>query len=110
MNPSMSYYTVAEFDLTDRSWVAAYVKDVTPMLERYGGRYLARTSNFERIEGDRALPQMMLLLEWPSREAALRFYQSDEYQPYLQARLGGSHGQFYLVPGEDVTNTAQPRS
>jgi uncharacterized protein (DUF1330 family) len=103
----MKYYSIAEIDITDRSWVAAYVRDVTPMLERHGGRYLARTSNFERMEGERKAPQLLLLVEWPSKEAAIGFYQSAEYQPYLQARLGGSRGQFYLAAAEDINGVAQ---
>src|SRR5205807_1052687 len=35
---AMKYYAVAEIDISDRSWVSAYVKNVTPMVERYGGR------------------------------------------------------------------------
>ncbi len=103
----MKYFSVAEMTITDRSWVAAYVRDVTPMVERHGGRYLARTSNFERVEGDREPPQLLLVVEWPSRESAMQFYDSAEYRPFLQARLAGSRGQFYLVPGEDIAKVAQ---
>ena len=39
----MKYYAVAEIDIADLSWIAAYVKNVTGMVERHGGRYLART-------------------------------------------------------------------
>ncbi|HEX6161462.1 MAG TPA: DUF1330 domain-containing protein, partial [Thermoanaerobaculia bacterium] len=65
----MKFYAIAELDITDQSWVAGYLKDVTPMVERYGGRYLARTPKAEKIEGDRAPAQIYLLVEWPSREA-----------------------------------------
>lgn len=102
----MKYFSVAELTVTDRAWVASYVKEVTPMVESHGGRYLARTSHFERMEGDRESPQLLLVVEWPSHEAAMAFYQSAEYQPFLRARLAGSIGQFYLVPGEDTSNVA----
>jgi hypothetical protein len=45
----MKYYAVAEIDITDRSWVSAYVKNGTPMVERYGGRYLARTPRISSL-------------------------------------------------------------
>ena len=77
------------------------------MVERYGGRYLARTSNFERMEGDRESPQLLLVIEWPSRDVAMQFYECAEYQPFLRARLDGSKGQFYLVRGEDMNKIAQ---
>lgn len=39
----MNYDVVAEMEITDRAWVAAYVGNVTKRVERYGGWYLTRT-------------------------------------------------------------------
>lgn len=103
----MKYYAVAEMDITDQSWVPAYVKNVTPIVERYGGRYLARTSHVEKIAGERRLPQIFLIIEWPSKDAAEAFYQSDEYTPYLQSRKEGARNEFVLVAGEDITKVAK---
>jgi uncharacterized protein (DUF1330 family) len=103
----MKYYTVAEMDITDRNWVAAYVKNVTKLVEQSGGRYLARTSNIEKVEGERPIPQIFLLIEWPSKEAAEAFYESDEYRPYRQSRIEGARNEFVLVAGEDIANAAQ---
>jgi uncharacterized protein (DUF1330 family) len=98
----VKHYTVAEFEVIDPAWVADYVAHVTAMIERRGGRYLARTGRFQQVEGERAPPQVALLIEWPTREAATGFYESAEYAPYLRARLAGSRGTIYLVPGEDM--------
>ncbi|HYR11624.1 MAG TPA: DUF1330 domain-containing protein [Longimicrobium sp.] len=103
----MRYYVVAEMNVTDRAWVADYVAVVTPMVERHGGRYLARTSRAEKLEGERPAPHVFLLIEWPSREAAMAFYESEEYRPYRESRIAGSLNEFLLVPGEDVTGTAR---
>ena len=103
----MKYYCVAEFDVTDRGWVPEYVRGVTGLVERYGGRYLARTPKSEVLEGDAKVPQIFLIIEWPSREAALAFYESEEYAPYRKSRLEGSAGRLLLVAGEDVTGTAR---
>ena len=105
----MKYYAVAEIEVTDRSWVREYVADVTPLVERYGGRYLARTSNVETLEGQRRTPPLVVLIEWPSREAARAFYESEEYRPYRERRLAGARNEFVLVAGEDMTGTAQSR-
>jgi hypothetical protein len=35
-NP-MKYYSVAEIEITDQSWVPAYVKNVTGLVELVGG-------------------------------------------------------------------------
>ena len=103
----MKYYAVAEIDVTDRSWVLEYVKNVTGLVESHGGRYLARTSQIEKLEGERRTPQIFLIIEWPSRDAAVAFYESEEYRPYRQQRLQGSRGEFILVAGEDINKAAQ---
>jgi uncharacterized protein (DUF1330 family) len=103
----MKYYAVAEIDVTDRSWVLEYVKNVTGLVEAHGGRYLARTSQIEKLEGDRRIPQIFLIIEWPSRDAAVAFYESEEYRPYRQSRLQGARNEFVLVAGEDINKAAQ---
>ncbi|MDQ2621788.1 MAG: DUF1330 domain-containing protein [Actinomycetota bacterium] len=102
----MKHYAVAEINITDPAWTAEYVANVTGIVERHGGRYLARTANFEKIEGDRPVPHVFLLIEWPSKEAANEFYESEEYRPNLEARREGSVGEFVLVAGEDLEGVA----
>lgn len=102
----MKHYAVAEIKVTDPAWVSDYLADVTPMVERRGGRYLARTGTVERIEGERALPQTLLIIEWPSRQAADEFYESDEYRPYREARRAGAINEFLIVAGEDSSGVA----
>jgi uncharacterized protein (DUF1330 family) len=102
----MKYYVIGEIEVTDQNWVADYVKNVTRLVERWGGRYLARTFTIEKIEGERKPMAMCVILEWPSKEGALRFYESEEYRPYRQKRLAGAKNEFLLVAGEDVTGTA----
>ncbi len=103
----MKYYSVAEIDITDQSWVPAYVRDVTKLVEQSGGRYLARTSRIEKIEGERKAPQIFLIIEWPSKDAAEAFYESDEYKPYRQSRMEGARNEFLLVAGEDIAKAAR---
>lgn len=77
------------------------------MVERRGGRYLARTGRAERLEGEREPRQVFLLIEWPSREVADAFYESEEYRPFREARISGSVGEFFVVAGEDSARGAQ---
>lgn len=98
----MKHYVVAELDVTDESWVAEYMKNVTELVEEHGGRYLARTPKAERFEGERDLSQFYVLIEFPTREAAATFYTCAEYQPYLAKRKAGSNTQLVLVAGEDM--------
>jgi uncharacterized protein (DUF1330 family) len=103
----MKHYGIIELDLTDRGWAREYVANVTGMVERRGGRYLARTTAVEHAEGERAKPQMFVLIEWPSKEVADEFYDSDEYRPYREARRAGSRTDIFVVAGEDVNGVAR---
>lgn len=99
----MKYYAVAEVNVTSPHWVPEYLSRVNHIVEAYGGRYLARTANYEIMEGDATRHQTSIILEFPSKEAAYSFYESDEYRPLREARIAGSTGRFYFVAGEDAT-------
>jgi uncharacterized protein (DUF1330 family) len=103
---AMRCYSVVEIEVTDPSWVQEYLEKVTPMVERHGGRYLARALEVERIEGDGALPQSFAIMEWPSREAIDAFYESEEYRPYREKRIKGARNEIFLVTGEDFAGVA----
>src|SRR5580704_14454640 len=102
----MRYSAVAEMEVTDPRWIRDYVANVTGMVERRGGRYLSRTPKIEKIEGERTPPQVMVLIEWPSKEVAEEFYESEEYRPYREARGDGARNEFLLIAGEDVNGLA----
>jgi uncharacterized protein (DUF1330 family) len=102
----MKHYAVAEIDITDPSWVADYVANVTPLVEAHDGRYLARTPRIEKIEGDRTAPQLFLIIEWPSKAHFDAFYNSDEYRPYRDAIHAGATCELVLVAAEDVNRVA----
>ena len=102
----MKYYAIVSLNLRNDSWVGDYLPNVTSLVEQHGGNYLARTGNFERVEGDRSSnPDLQVIIEWPSKEAALAFYNDPAYQPYLQSRLAGAGSDFFLVAGEDIAVT-----
>ncbi len=103
----MKYYAVAEMDIRDPAWIEDYVANVTGMVERRGGRYLSRTARIEKVEGERPAPQVIVLIELPSKEAADEFYASEEHRPYREARGRGARNDFLLAAGEDVNGVAR---
>lgn len=50
----MKHYAVAELNITEPSWIPAYVKRTTKLVEQHGGRYLARTPIAQMQAADRA--------------------------------------------------------
>lgn len=101
----MKYYMVVELNVTDDSWVPSYLENVTRLTEAAGGRYLARTPQVEKMEGEREAPQFCVIIEFPSKEAATTLMNSPEYQPYLEQRQAGSDTELMLVAGEDIAKS-----
>ena len=102
----MKYYLIGEVEVTDPSWVTDYTNNVTGMVERSGGRYLARTQKIEKIEGERKPLAICVIVEWPSKEAAVSFYESEAYRPYRQNRVVGAKNEFMLIAGDDLAKVA----
>ena len=48
-----------------------------------------------------------MILEWPSKESAVAFYESEEYRPYRASRIAGGKNEFLLAAGEDVAKIAR---
>jgi len=97
----MSYYSVLEVTPTSNDWVADYVEPANRLVAQYGGKYLARTSSHERLEGEGENAALRVIIEWPSKQAAVDFMKDPEYVPHLQARTNGSVSHHFLVEGKD---------
>ena len=67
-------------------------------MERFGGRYLVRGGELLPVEGDLGLKRLVIL-EFPSVEAARRFYTSPEYAPLLKLRQESVASDIVLVEG-----------
>lgn len=98
----MKCLVVVECNVSNPAWIPEYLEKVTPLVKEFGGRYLTRSPRPELLEGD-ALPQFSLVAEFESSESAKRFYESEAYAPYKQARIAGSSSKMLLVPVENET-------
>ena len=67
----------------------AYRAAVPALIERFGGRYLARAWQGEVLEGAPAGDRYHLI-EFPDAEAATAFWTSPEYQPLQPGRRGAA--------------------
>jgi uncharacterized protein (DUF1330 family) len=82
-----------------------YGRRAREILPQYGGRYLARSQNNALLEGDGAVPCCMAILQFPSLEAAKRWYASAENQEAAKIRQSG--GTFRLVAIEGLPEEAR---
>lgn len=97
----MSYYSILGVTPTNEEWIADYIVSATALVARHGGKYLARTASHERLEGVGDDSALRVIVEWPSREAAMAFMNDPDYAPHLEARTAGSVSQHFLVEGKD---------
>ena len=96
--PGMPAYVLCEITVTDPDAFGAYKELAGPAAAAAGGRYLARGGPAELLEGTEE-PQRIVVLEFPDREAARRWYDSPEYRAARAAREGAASARFVLVDG-----------
>jgi len=72
-----------------------YVAEGPPMMVKYGGRFPVPYSVPQVLEGD-WFGEYVILTEWDSREAALEFWNSAEYQELKKSRVGAIDAQILL--------------
>ncbi len=96
-----TYYSVLEVTPTDQDWVADYIGPANKLVAQYGGKYLARTNSHEPLEGEGEEPALRIIIEWPSKEAAIGFMNNPGYVPHLKARTAGSISRHALIEAKD---------
>ena len=97
----MIYYSVLDVTPSTNEWVSDYIPTANKLVTKHGGKYLVRTSSHEQIEGKEHEAALRIIIEWPSKEAALAFMNDPEYLPHLEARTKGSVSNHYLIEGKD---------
>lgn len=94
----MAAYLVAQLKVTDPKMFQRYRDAVTPLVDRFGGRYRVRGGETQVLEGQWPA-QRLVVIEFQSSEAARLFYDSPEYQQILPLRTGASDGTVAIVEG-----------
>ena len=94
----MPVYAIAQGTVVNRAMLDDYVAKAIPTLEKHKGKILAASEDPEVVEGT-LVHKRYVLLEFASREAFRRWYDSPEYQATLRLRLESVPGTFVLVGG-----------
>ena len=94
----MPGYIIANVDIHDPDAYAEYRARVPATLEAYGGRFVVRGGEVERLEGAWE-PKRIVVLEFPSVEQARAWWASEEYREPKAMRQAASTGTLLLVAG-----------
>ena len=94
----MPAYVIAEVTVTDPTTMDEYRKQVPATVAKYGGRFLARGGAHHTLEGEWK-PNRLVLLEFPTMEAARRWYDSEEYREPKALRIKAGRTNLVMVEG-----------
>jgi uncharacterized protein (DUF1330 family) len=95
----MAAYVVGFYTMWDQSFRKPYGEQAITLVEKHGGRFLVRPNcEWEVLEGDPPRPDPgMIVIEFPSSDAARAWYTDPEYQPLIRFRQAGSRLDALLV-------------
>ena len=79
----MATYLIVDTLLEKPELYEEYKLKAKPLVEQFGGEYLARGGNLTLKETELWSPTRMVLVRFPDAAAANRFYNSPEYQSIL---------------------------
>ena len=94
----MSAYVIANVSVTDPARYETYKALSTHAIETHGAELCVRGGTVEVIEGDWR-PDRVVLLKFPSRDAALAFVHSPEYNAARESRRGAATMRMVVVDG-----------
>ena len=78
-----------------------YIEKVKPIVEKYGGEYIARTENVTSLSPLRK-PDRVIIIKFPSREKLDACFASDEYRRIMHERTDSVDARTVIV--EDAAN------
>lgn len=97
----MSWYFIVDTYIDEqkgRGEYDEYIHDVKPIVESYGGEYLARTKNVCSFCGGRT-PQRVILIKFDSKENLDACFSSPEYKAIMSKRINSVDSRAVIVEG-----------
>jgi uncharacterized protein (DUF1330 family) len=100
----VSAYLIFHNRIDDHEKLNAYVEKAVPTLLAHDAEILVVDETSDELEGPNPYPRTVII-KFPSREAAMGWYNSPEYQSILTMRLAATEG-FAVICDEFVMPTA----
>jgi uncharacterized protein (DUF1330 family) len=94
----MAGYFILQSKISDAAAMSRYRQAVMPLIERFGGRHIARAAVVEVLEG-RHDGRRLSIFEFPSLEAVHEFWNSADYIAVKELRRGAAEFDIWAVAG-----------
>lgn len=96
----MAYgYVIAQISVTDPERYPEYVRQVQPTLDAFGGEFVVRGGAAEFHEAEPQHGARVVVIRFPSAQAARDWYHSDLYGPVRALRQAASTSLQIIVEG-----------
>ncbi|MDD9707229.1 DUF1330 domain-containing protein [Seohaeicola sp. SP36] len=93
----MTAYIIARIEVTDLEDYKTYASQTVALAEKAGGNFLVKGGPMTQVEGSG--PDRHVVISFPTREQALAWYHSPEYQAILPIALRSSTRDLVIVDG-----------
>jgi uncharacterized protein (DUF1330 family) len=94
----MAAYLIVDIEITDPIGFNEYRKAVVPLIEKFGGKYVAVGDQIENLEGN-WLPKRIVMIEFPSRQRAKEWFGCEEYREPCKIRTRTAKTKMILAEG-----------
>ena len=92
-------YWIADVDVRNADGYKEYVAMLPDIFRKYGGRYTTRGGRTECVEGKSR--SRIVIIEFPSFEAAMTCYRSPEYTKAIALRQAAADTDLVVIEGYD---------
>ena len=94
----MSGYVIAQINMTNKEGFKIYAEQVPHTIKHNGGKYSIRAGAYKSLEGKWDYTRNVII-EFPTYEKALEWYNSDLYKPVKELRQKNSEGNLIIIKG-----------
>ncbi len=99
----MSWYFIVDTYIDERKGrgeYEEYIRQVKPIVEKYGGKYLVRTENLCSLNNQRT-PNRAIVIQFVSKEQLDKCFSSDEYKAIMSKRMNSVESRAIIAEGLD---------
>ncbi|MEE4347264.1 MAG: DUF1330 domain-containing protein [Paracoccaceae bacterium] len=93
----MPVYIITRIEVTDMEDYKTYASQTVAQAEKAGGTFLVKGGPMVQVEGNG--PDRHVVIRFPTRQMALDWYNSPEYQAILPIALRSSKRDMVIVDG-----------
>jgi uncharacterized protein (DUF1330 family) len=95
---TMPAYMIARINVTDPEQYKSYIAATPGVIEKFGGKFIARGGETITLEGPEET-RRMVVVEFPALENARNFYNSSDYREVMKLREGAAEVHIIAIAG-----------